>query len=272
MNIIRFDLDTIAGYLGKNTEEVKEMPVKDVLQAQQDLDKQKIQDNIASLRRDENYPELIRKFFTPYEMLSGYFTEDEIVQACAEHNIKENDLCKEIKIPLSESSEYYHSHPGQYSYKETDFRYISRYDRWGRELAEKKRAKCKIFLAKSDYQGHVHGDIIRSLLLSRFPELSAYNVDCYGMSFEKDNYEVYISKKEAENPGSIYTPFDALMTGDVEAIRERNRSYCEMYHNGAYSLPEWEKRKEEYADLFELVDSFKGRVPVREEIEEPEID
>lgn len=270
LNAVRLDLDAVARFLNKNVEEVIKMPMGDVIQAQQDFEEQRIRDNIASLKQDENYSALIRKFFIPFRMLSRYFTEDEIVQACAEHNIKEMDLCQEICIPLSRNSSYYHNHPEHYSYKETAFRYISQYDLAGRELAERKRERCEVFMGKSNYQGIVHGEVIKSLLLNRFPELSAYNIECYGINCAEDNYEVYISKSDAKNKGSIYTPFDALMAGDTEKILERNESYCKFYNNGTYSLPEWEKRKEEYADIFELVDSFKNRVPVREE--EPELE
>ena len=270
MNTIYFDLDAIAEYLNKSADNVMDMPLKDVVKAKKDIDKKKINDSITDLKNDEGYPGFIKKFFIPYHMLSRYFTEEEIVQTCIDFNLGIHNLCREINIPLSKSSRHYHDHPEIYTYKETGWRYVSQYDNCGRELAERKRERCEVFLAKSNYQGTVHGEVIKSLLLNRFPELSAYNIECYGMSHAEDNYEVFISKSDAKNKGSIYTPFDALMTGDTEKILERNESYCKSYNNGTYSLPEWEKRKEEYADLFELVDSFRNRVPVREE--EPELE
>lgn len=53
----------------------------------------------------------------------------------------------------------------------------------------------------------------------------------------------------------IYTPFAALMDGDIEAIKERNHSYAKSYNHGEYTILATEERlgSEEAKHYFDVI-------------------
>ena len=58
----------------------------------------------------------------------------------------------------------------------------------------------------------------------------------YGVEPYECSYEIY------PHTVNCYTPFEALLAGDITAIIERNENYCKSYNCGEYTLDKWNER------------------------------
>ena len=66
--------------------------------------------------------------------------------------------------------------------------------------------------------------------------MEKYNFSCYGFRSYGGPYEIYPDKI------SVYTPFEALMNKNIDAIIQRNADYCKSYNHGEYTVEKWEER------------------------------
>lgn len=93
------------------------------------------------------------------------------------------------------------------------------------------RVNCNIYLTPYESQGLVHEKIIAPILKDRFPWLSDFKFHIYEMRGDDRNPdEFYITLSESkEGHQSLYVPYKALLSGNADAIIERNRTYMESY-------------------------------------------
>lgn len=191
-------------------------------------------------RNDKEYKRIVKKYLTIFDMLNKYWSEDEIVEACAKH-LTTSDIAKEQPIPCErihcqpeKYNEYYH-YPEPMEYKRTGLASVRRYTKSGDELLYGETKMCHIYMTTNEYQGIHHGNIILELLYSTYPELKEFEFKAYKFH-NHIQYEIY--------PSGIncYTPFDALMESDIEAIIKRNEGYCKAYNAGIYTLEKWNER------------------------------
>lgn len=241
MGFYHLDLDALAAYENMPVEKLKEKSyaeLETMIEAMQE-DKFIKQNNVNA--RDAEYKRLVLKYFGPVSLLSHWFSEDEIVHACAYTGVTERDLCQEINIPVGSKS---HHRDGEFL--RTDIAYAPQYDSRGRQLLNGKREKRDIYRITHQYQGLCHGKAVLYLLYHRYPELKKFKFSAY--SLDAHDYEIYPKN-------GIYTSLTAIMSGDIDWILYRNREYCKAYNNGRYTIKECEKafRSEEARDMFKII-------------------
>ena len=115
-----------------------------------------------------------------------------------------------------------------------------------------KRCKCHNFYKSSKYQSTKHGNIILELLYAKYPELKEFQFAAYGVEPYECSYEIY------PHTVNCYTPFEALLAGDITAIIERNENYCKSYNCGEYTLDKWNERVKspEMQHYFDVIKSI----------------
>lgn len=241
MGFYHLDLDALAAYENMPVEKLKEKSyaeLETMIEAMQE-DKFIKQNNVNA--RDAEYKRLVLKYFKPVSLLSHWFSEDEIVYACAHTGITERDLCQEINVPVGSK---YHHHDSEFL--RTDIAYVPQYDSRGRQLLNGKHEKRDIYRIAHQHQDLWHGKAVLYLLYHRYPELKKFKFSAY--SLDAHDYEIYPKN-------GIYTSLTAIMSGDIDWILYRNREYCKEYNNGRYTIKECEKafRSEEAQDMFKVI-------------------
>jgi hypothetical protein len=225
-------LDNLAEFYHTTKEELKK---KTILELEEMEDTMKI--SIVETKRAENaandeYSNIIRKYWTPYEHMRQYWTDEEIIKACVLMDISISDVVDEKK--LEAAKDHGHTlHGGEYL--RTEYGSVPQYDRYGREFMERKHCEVNVYRVKAQYQGLCHGKVYEHLLYKKYPQLSKYGFKFYENSCNSYPYEIYPDN-------NVYTPFDALMNKDVDAIIERNRSYAKASNYGEYTSAKVEER------------------------------
>lgn len=152
-------------------------------------------------------------------------------------------------------------------YLRTSMEIIPRYSKVEHaQLMEGERCMCDVYRVKNSYQHTRHGNVVLDLLYGTFPELREFKFDAYGLDYQSEkDYEIYPANH-------IYTPLEAMLTGDVEAIKTRNNRYAAAYNHGAYTVSATEERlsskeAEHYFDVIRNLDRTKlanlQKVPFR---------
>lgn len=218
-------------YSGKSEGELKNLSVNDLISLS---DKMKSDKDAAASRnraQDPEFARIVKKFFRPFEFLSKWFTEDEIISSCA-NLLSVNDICGEFKTKGSVCP-----------YQDAEFlrrsmEYMPRYTRSGEELMERERCMVDVYRISAQYQGTKHGRVILDLLYGKCPDLRKYNFQAYEYSSYGLVYEIYPQGKYA----GIYVPFEALLDGDVNAVIQRNREYAKSYNFGDFTTEKMDLR------------------------------
>ncbi len=264
--MINIDIELIAHETGMAENEIKGLPLIDLIAMQDKIKRDKENERVKAETMSPEYNAMLKRWFTPYEFLKQFFSDQEIVTACSEAQITERDLVDEITVPVNQTTtnNYYKNRTDLYEYLGEGMAYIKQYDCSGRELAERLHTRCYKYKAHGQYQHLRHGQVIKALTCKRYPFLTSplenYKVECFGYDNGVTPYEIYILDHNIHEqyPGSIYTPYQALMDADIEAIKERNRSYAKIYNSGAYDPESTEKRLEAYTDFFEKIKKAHG--------------
>lgn len=257
MGFYYLELDELASYKGTTVDKLKKKSYTKLEEMITEMKQQKIMERCKRNAEDEEYERLVLKYFTPVPFLRYWFSDEEIVLACAMSNISERDLCSEEYVKPGHRCPY-----SKAEYIRTSFESVRQYDNCGRELADRRREKMDVYRVPSQFQGTRHGKVIQYLLYQRHSELAKFDFSFYEMYGRKD-YEIYPKN-------NIYTPFTALMSGNVDHIIHRNREYCKWYNNGRYSPEECEKafHTKEALEMFELIqqigerERIQGHLPV----------
>lgn len=188
--------------------------------------------------QDAEYKRIVKTYFTPFAFLNQFWSEDEIVMACAKH-LKISDIVEEYNVPCKNirTTPEEFAKTRKYEYIQTANAHVPRFTKSGEQLLYGDYTRCHIFRKTHKYQGTKHGKVILELLYQTHPELRQFEFSAYEY-YESENtkYEIY--------PKNLfcYTPLHALMTKDIDAIICRNQDYCKLYNNGVYSLESWNQR------------------------------
>lgn len=231
MGFYHLDLDALADYTKIPVEKLKDKKYTELEYMIQEMNHAKFVKECNKNAQDEEYTRLVNKFFTPMSYLTHWFDKKEIVQACADIGITKRSLCEEQFTKPGTGKGYYEQYG---EYLRTSMESVPQYDAHGRELMERKRERMDVYRMKNKYQGLCHGNVISHLLYKRYPELQQFDFQFYELYSYESDYKIYPSN-------GVYTPFAALMSGDVDWIIHRNREYCKLYNNGRYSQKECEK-------------------------------
>lgn len=240
MGFYTLDLDALSEYSGTAVADLKKLSYEDLEGKLKAMKEDKILRENKQNAEDKEYERLVLKYLKPLNMLRCWFSDREIVLACANANVTKHDLCEETFV--SQGQKYHHSNA---EYVRTSKEYVPQYDRWGRKLEERQLKTVDVYLIPNRYQGIRHGAIIANLLYKRYPELSRFKFKMYDTSHET-RYEIYTKN-------GIYVPWQALMTGNVDEIISRNETYCRSYNCGEYTPAKWQKRlmEKETQELFD---------------------
>jgi len=87
------------------------------------------------------------------------------------------------------------------------------------------------WLVPNQYQHLEHKKIIAPAMHAIFPWLADFKLNIYNMDF-RDNHddEFYVQLSLAhKGHSSLYVPYKAVLTGDVDAIIKRNSEYLKWY-------------------------------------------
>lgn len=222
-------LEEMAKHLNVDVSELKKKTYYELENLRDLIEKEKADAIAHDNAKSEEFANLVRKYFTPFSYLKQWFSEDEIIYACA-INLTKIDIVQETEIEkgkrlYNQNSEYIGERYG----------YIKQYSKSGQLLEERKRCLCDVYLEAARYQGTYHGEVILSLLYKKYPELKKFHFKAYSCEYDIERYEIY-----PEN--NIYVPFSALMNGDVGAIKKRNIDYCKLYNCGIYTPEKLEER------------------------------
>lgn len=231
MSFYMLELDSLSEYTSISVDDLMNKTYNELVEMIRKMNEEKANDETKRNAEDAEYRRIVLKFLEPLEFLKQWWSEDEIVEACAQTYTSVRDLCrKEYVRPGGKC----HRTPNEFL--RTSVESVPEYDRHGREYADRARETRDVYRVVSDYQSNSTGDIIKYLLLKKYPVLEKYNFSCYGFRSYSGPYEIYPDKLH------VYTPFEALMNKDIDAIIQRNADYCKSYNCGKYTVEEWEKR------------------------------
>lgn len=236
------DLDSLSAHSGLAVEELKQKSYSELESMIIDMNRSKFMDQNKRNAQSAEYERLVLKYFGPVNMLKHWFDSREIVLACANTGITERDLCEEYLMPPGLKCPYNNA-----EYIRTSVESVRQYTKDGQELMEPKQELRDVYRNANRYQSTRQGDVILKMLYGHYPELAEFEFKAYGTDYERV-YEIYPKN-------NIYTPFAALMSGNVDAVIFRNREYCKFYNNGRFSPEECEKafQKEDARKLFDAI-------------------
>lgn len=197
----------------------------------------------------------LKKWFTPFDFLSQWFSENDILRAISEYYeiTTMNDLENQNKLVTEEKTDnyahikYYQNQPKTYEYLREDYACLPQYDRYGRQYLESRWAKCMIFRTVHPIQNTLHGAVTLHLLYQKYPQLKPFQFSAHAIR-DTEDYEIYPAN-------NIYTPWDALMEKDIDRIIKRNQDYAKAYNHGIFRIKETEKRlaSEETKNYFDII-------------------
>lgn len=232
--LLGINFKTLCEYHHLTEDEIQNYTIKEVVKLNDIMISEKKRESFNKNANDAEFKRVVKKFFTIFDFLSQYWTEDEIVAACAKC-VDLDQIVEEKNIPceaiVSSPEEYAESHG--YDFIRTDYAFVRRYTKQGEELLYGEQKKCHIFRCCKSHQGLIHGKIILDLLYGAYPELRQFDFSAYGCYSYNSDYEIY------PKTVNCYTPFKALVEQDVDAIIKRNEEYCKFYNNGEYTPEKW---------------------------------
>lgn len=254
-NINSTDLEQMAEYKSMQPEDLMQKSIAEILQLNADIKKEKAHNEALRNAADEEYIRLVKKYFTPFAMLAKYFSEEDIIIACSNH-LTVHNLTDEYPIP----KDRYRVNilPKDYKPCGENTEYIGekrvsvpRYAKnpAGEQLLIGEEKMCYVYRITAKYQGLRHGNIILELLYAKHPELEQFGFDAYEYrDYENCPYEIYPKNH-------IYTPFEALLAGDIDAIRKRNTEYAKSYNAGTCTPANMKKllESEEAKYFFDVI-------------------
>lgn len=224
MYIPPIPFDDLSEYFGRSIDDLKAETYLCLEELTEQMRREKAEDGRKRNAEDQEFHRIVKKYFTMWDFLRKWWSEEDIIMAVSRQAGVAN-LVEEKEIRQGTHCPY-----GKAEYITTRMGFLPQYSRDGEELSEREYTKCDIYRIQNQYQTAVHGKIVLDLLYSMYPELKEFGFEAFGSySFEQDSYEIYPKNK-------IYTPFTALMEGDIEAIKERNRSYARSFNHGEYSI------------------------------------
>lgn len=246
------NFNTLKSFYHTTDETLNNATINEILKMNNDMLATKEKERFETTKQDAEFKDAVIKYFTPFQMLSKYWTTDEIVTACAKHTTI-SSIRQIMSIPVENlSNPQRFAENNHYEYIGIDWGNVRQFTKTGEELLYAKRCECHNFYIPSHYQSIIHGKIILELLYTKYPELKEFKFAAYGFEPYGYAYEIY--------PETIncYTPFDALLNSDIDAIIARNEDYCKSYNCGEYTPNKWNERVKspEIQHYFDVVKSL----------------
>lgn len=250
--LLTINFDTLKSFYHIDDETLNNSTINEIIKMNNDMLRTKEKERFETTAQDEEFKNAVIKYFKPFEMLSKYWTTEEIVTACAKH-ASLSSIRQTTSIPVENLSK-----PQQFAdnnhceYIGIDWGNIRQFTKQGEELLHPKRCKCHNFYTPAQYQSNRHGKIVLELLYAKYPELEEFKFEAYGFDGYTFPYEIY------PHTVDCYTPFEALLTGDIPAIIKRNEEYCKSYNCGEYTLAKWQERVKspEIQHYFDVIKSL----------------
>lgn len=254
--IMHVNTDELKKFHNLTDEQLHNCTINEILKLNDTMLYHKKQQQFAANNADAEYKRIMKKYLAIFPLLNQYWSEDEIVTACAKH-VKISDIVTEENIPCSRIScdphKYGLNQNPPLEYLRTAVTTVPRYTKSGEQLLYGELKKCHIYRKIHNYQGTKHGDIVLELLYQTYPELKQFEFKAYEYREYTGCYEIYPKHL------MCYTPFHALLTQDIDAIIARNEQYCKSYNYGEYSPAKWNERKNspEIQHYFDVIRSLK---------------
>ena len=243
MYIPRIPFEDLSEYFGRTVEDLKTETYLRLEALTEQMKQEKAKGSQKRNAKDKEFQRIVKKYFTMWDFLRRWWSEEELILAIS-RQAEVKDLVSELEVRQNASC---HDPKGEYI--TTRMGYLPQYTKNGEELARREYTRCDVYRIPNQYQTNVHGRIILDLLYGRYPELEEFDFKAYGWyGYKRDDYGIYPANK-------IYTPFAALMDGDIEAIKEGNRSYAKSYNHGEYTILATEERlgSEEAKHYFDVI-------------------
>lgn len=198
---------------------------------------------------DEEYIRILKKYFTMWDLLTRYWKEEDVIAAASRH-LTIRDITSECPVRAGDHAPYQEA-----EFIETKGAFLPRFTKSGEQLLYGEWVKCDVYRIPNQYQHTRHGNVVLDLLYQTYPELKEFQFNAYGMYAKNEGYEIYPRNK-------VYTPFIALMEGDIDAIVERNISYGKSYNCGKYTVAKVKERLaspeiQRYFDVIRAMDRKK---------------
>ena len=231
MGFYTLELDSLSEYTNISVDDLMNKTYNELVEMIHKMNEEKANNEIKRNAEDTEYRRIVLKFLEPLEFLKQWWSENEIIEACTQTHTNIRDLCSEECVKPGNKC---HRTPNEFL--RTSVESVPEYDGHGREYADRARETRDVYRVINHYQSNSTGKIIKYLLLKKYPVLTKYNFSCYGFRSYDRTYEIYPDKLH------VYTPFEALMSKNIDAIIQRNADYCKSYNHGAYTIEEWEKR------------------------------
>lgn len=250
--LLTINFDALKSFYHITDETLNNSTINEIIKMNNDMLKTKEKERFETTAQNTEFKNAVIKYFTPFKMLSKYWTTDEIVTACAKH-ASLSSIRETTSIPVENlSNPQQFADNNHYEYIGIDWGNIRQFTKKGEELLHPKRCKCHNFYKSSKYQSTKHGNIILELLYAKYPELKEFQFAAYGVEPYECSYEIY------PHTVNCYTPFEALLAGDITAIIERNKNYCKSYNCGEYTLDKWNERVKspEMQHYFDVIKSI----------------
>lgn len=201
-------------------EKLKHMTLLEAIQLLDQKDSNDKQKAIQERKNDPNYLKDLKTYFRPYSALCSIWPEETVQKVCIEE-LSPHDITGEHKMVIPKGDPLYNP-PKLYGmeYIKTAYTFVNN----GDDFIHR---NCYIYKCANPHQGSRHGTIILRLLYETWPQLKPFAFSAYEMT-NLESYEIYTKSH-------LFVPFLALIKGDTEAIRKRNRDYAKSYNNGFFT-------------------------------------
>lgn len=207
--------------LNISVDQLKRESIGTAIELEKKAKKKKIAEKMATNKKDSEYSDFVRTFFEPYKMLRKYFSDKEIINACIRNNVGKENLAEKYYCRTNYCPYDTNIYIGE------EWKEMKKLSGVGSRSGATENVLCSVFWIKERYQGIVHGKVINSLMLKKHKELKKFSFAFYEYTDYGAPYEGYVKTSD----GVLYVPFDALMTGNWDAIQERNVSYFKSYYH-----------------------------------------
>lgn len=222
-------IDQLSVLTGRDLDDLMNMSYKTLLEMTKQIKQKAALRRAARNAKNEEFIRMTKKYFQPYEFLSQFWSESDIIYAVS-LNCPTEDWVREIPVRKGQKCFYKNAEFLRQSYET-----LPRFTKKGERLAEGKRVLCDVYRVPNKYQGYYHGDVILDLLYHTYPELKEFEYDAHSFDGKEEKYEIYPKNH-------IYTPLVALLHQDIDAIRKRNEEHAASYNWGEYTVEKVKER------------------------------
>ena len=227
---MRIDLDYIKKWMKISDEELMERLVKDAVGLQEEARELEHQAIVKERMQDKTYnTTFMQEFFTSYNYLRDYFSDEEILTAC-KHHASKSDMATEVAIRGYQNETSLGIRFVKHT--RTKFTEIDR-NGWSRTVM----AKGTIVLTPSPYQSIFAGKVIKELLLQKLPYLKDFAVSIHEIYDKKQDLIFIKNPQKAEHNCDVSLYISAgelLLRKTGTELLQKHKEYWHDYDHGRY--------------------------------------